>query len=231
MGEGLNNEHLLMPYISACNIACGAHAGSREIIASTIKLAQQHNVQIGAHPSFPDRENFGRKVLDMEDGLLLKSLINQIQLVVQIAAENKTQIHHVKAHGALYNLAAKDQKTAKIVLKAIELTAPEAIVYVPPKSIIADVAKKQNKRIAFEVFCDRNYNDDYSLVSRQEPNAVLHDPIEVMAHVDRLHQGKLQTINGNLIPILSDTFCVHGDNIEAIEIVKSLNQKFQVEKL
>ncbi|MAD96493.1 MAG: lactam utilization protein LamB [Flavobacteriaceae bacterium] len=231
MGEGLNNEHLLMPYISACNIACGAHAGSAEIIESTIDLALQHGVQIGAHPSFPDRENFGRKVLELEDDLLLKSLVDQIELVAAVAKKKKAEIYHVKAHGALYNLAAKDERTAEIVLEAVRQSVRNAIVFVPPKSKVAALAQKRNMQISYEVFCDRNYNEDYSLVSRQEPKAVLHHPEEVVAHVERLHQGTLRTLNGQLIPIDSDTFCVHGDNSKAIEILQVLNQQFQIEKL
>ena len=119
LGEELYNEDLLMPFISACNIACGGHAGNKEIIENTIDLAKQHQVQIGAHPSFPDRENFGRKVLQIEDNELLDSLVNQISVVLEIANKKNTELHHIKAHGALYNLAAKDQRTAREAGRAL----------------------------------------------------------------------------------------------------------------
>ena len=231
LGEELHNEGLLMPFISACNIACGGHAGNKDIIDNTIDLAIEHRVQIGAHPSFPDRENFGRKILQMEDNELLDSLVDQISIVLEIANKKNTELHHIKAHGALYNLAAKDQKTAEIVIEAMKRTAPNALIFVPPKSIIADSAIQEGFNISFEVFCDRNYNDDYSLVNRKEANAVFHNPADVLKHVNRLHAGELLTRNGIILRIQSDTFCVHGDTENAVSILEMLNSNFKVEKL
>ena len=231
LGEELYNEDLLMPFISACNIACGGHAGNKEIIENTIDLAIQHQVQIGAHPSFPDRENFGRKVLQIEDNELLDSLVNQISVVLEIANKKNTELHHIKAHGALYNLAAKDQRTAEILIEAIKRTSPNAVIFVPPKSIIANLAIKEGFNISFEVFCDRNYNDDFSLVNRKEASAVFHDPADVLQHVNRLHTGELLTRNGIILPIQSDTFCVHGDTNNAVAILEMLNSIYKVEKL
>lgn len=231
LGEELYNEDLLMPFISACNIACGGHAGNKEIIENTIDLAIQHQVQIGAHPSFPDRENFGRKILQMDNQELLDSLLHQISVVLEIANKKNTELHHIKAHGALYNLAAKDQRTAEIVIEAIKRTSPNAVIFVPPKSIIADLAIKEGFNISFEVFCDRNYNDDFSLVNRKEASAVFHDPADVLKHVNRLHTGELLTRNGIILPIQSDTFCVHGDTNNAVAILEMLNSIYKVEKL
>lgn len=168
LGEELDNEDLLMPFISACNIACGGHAGNKEIIENTIDLAIEHRVQIGAHPSFPDRENFGRKIVQLDDQELLDSLVDQISIVLEIANKKNAELHHLKAHGALYNLAAKDQRTAEIVIEAMKQTAPDAVIFVPPKSIIGELAEQEGFTISFEVFCDRNYNDDYSLVNRKK---------------------------------------------------------------
>ena len=231
LGEELDNEDLLMPFISACNIACGGHAGNKEIIENTIDLAKQHQVQIGAHPSFPDRENFGRKILQMDNQELLDSLLHQISVVLEIANKKNTELHHIKAHGALYNLAAKDERTAEIVIEAIKRTSPNAVIFVPPKSIIANLAIKEGFNISFEVFCDRNYNDDFSLVNRKEANAVFHDPADVLQHVNRLHTGELLTRNGIILPIQSDTFCVHGDTNNAVAILEMLNSNYKVEKL
>lgn len=231
LGEELYNEDLLMPFISACNIACGGHAGNKEIIENTIDLAIQHQVQIGAHPSFPDRENFGRKIVQLDDQELLDSLVDQISIVLEIANKKNAELHHLKAHGALYNLAAKDQRTAEIVIEAMKQTAPDAVIYVPPKSIIGELAEQEGFTISFEVFCDRNYNDDYSLVNRKEANAVFHDPSDVLQHVNRLHTGELLTRNGIILPIQSDTFCVHGDTNNAVAILEMLNSHFKVEKL
>lgn len=231
LGEELNNEALLMPYISACNIACGGHAGNKDIIENTIDLAMIHGVQIGAHPSFPDRENFGRKVLQMDDQELLGSLIEQISVVLEIANNKNTELHHIKAHGALYNVAATNRETAEIILEAIKRTAPNAVIFVPPKSIIAELALREGLNISFEVFCDRNYNDDYSLVNRNEANAVFQSPVDVFQHVKRLHKGELLTRNEILLPIQSNTFCVHGDTVNAVAILEMLNANFKVEKL
>ena len=231
LGEELDNEDLLMPFISACNIACGGHAGNKEIIENTIDLAKQHQVQIGAHPSFPDRENFGRKILQMDNQELLDSLLHQISVVLEIANKKNTELHHIKAHGALYNLAAKDERTAEIIIEAIKRTSPNAVIFVPPKSIIANLAIKEGFNISFEVFCDRNYNDDFSLVNRKEANAVFHDPADVLQHVNRLHTGELLTRNGIILPIQSDTFCVHGDTNNAVAILEMLNSNYKVEKL
>ena len=231
LGEELYNEGLLMPFISACNIACGGHAGNKDIIENTIDLAIEHQVQIGAHPSFPDRENFGRKIVQLDDQELLDSLVDQISIVLEIANKKNTELHHLKAHGALYNLAAKDQRTAEIVIEAMKQTAPNAVIFVPPKSIIAELALQEGFTISFEVFCDRNYNDDYSLVNRKEVNAVFYDPVDVLQHVKRLHAGELLTRNGIILPIQSDTFCVHGDTDNAVAILEMLNANFKVEKL
>ena len=141
LGEELNNEGLLLPFISACNIACGGHAGNTIIIENTIDLAIEHRIQIGAHPSFPDRENFGRKVLQMDDNELLDSLVNQISNVLEIAKKKNTELHHVKAHGALYNLAAKDHRTAEIVIEAIKRTSPNAVIFGSGQLDIKDMIK------------------------------------------------------------------------------------------
>ena len=231
LGEGLNKEAQLIPYISACNIACGAHAGSSEIIAKTIDLAIEHKVQIGAHPSYPDRENFGRKVLQIDEDELHKSLVNQMLLIDEIAGNKGASIQHVKAHGALYNQAAKDKNTAEIVLVSIEKSLPEATIFVPPFSVLATLASKMGLKVYYEVFCDRNYNEDYSLVNRSECNAVIQNPKEVLSHVNHFLDGKLATINGKLLPIHGDTFCVHGDTDNAFDILKTLNAHFHVQKL
>lgn len=120
VGEGFNNESLLMPYLSSCNIACGAHAGSLEIIEKTMLLAKKHEVKIGAHPSFPDQENFGRKMMNISSEALQKSIESQLRTVKQCAEKLNLKIHHVKAHGALYNYIAKDTLIAEVFVKAVK---------------------------------------------------------------------------------------------------------------
>lgn len=224
VGEGLNNESDLMPYLSSCNIACGGHAGNLETMTTVVRLAKKHNIKIGAHPSFPDKENFGREVLDMPAADLYSSLKAQIRSLQKVLYSEKAQLHHVKPHGALYNLAAKDEKTAKITIEVIKSIALPIALYAPYKSVIAEIALKENINVIYEAFADRNYNDDLSLVSRKKENAVLNDKDTVLSHVLRMIQHQsVETINGVEVPVKASTFCVHGDTKNALQILKYLN--------
>ena len=229
VGEGIGNEAQLMPYISSCNIACGAHAGSIEIIDEVIRLAQKNHVKIGAHPSYPDRENFGRLVMKISNDELEDSLIRQITLL-----ENRTKvltgksIHHVKPHGALYNVSAKSEEVAKVVLTAIKKTVPQSKLYVPYNSVIEKMALKHNFDISYEIFADRNYLEDLSLVPRSQPNALLKNEEEVCEHVlNMVANQKVKTVSGKQMTIKADTCCLHGDNVRAIRIIKFLNKELK----
>jgi len=204
LGEGLDNEHLLMPLISSCNIACGGHAGSIEIMDRVIKMALEHKVKIGVHPSFEDKENFGRVVLNISNEELKQSLIGQMELFKERAKRQEAKVHHVKPHGALYNLIAINQEKAEVVIESIQEVFEKVKIYVP---------------------YDRNYNDDLTLVSRKESNAILSDSNEIIEHVSRMStQSKVKTISGNEKIIKADTFCVHGDNENVLEILGALQQ-------
>ena len=227
MGEGLNNEALLMPYITSCNIACGGHAGSLEMLDAVIALAKKHNVKIGAHPSFPDRENFGRKIMKISDSKLRESLTKQLQLFRERAALSKVSVHHVKPHGALYNLIAADQEKAALVVDAVQQVCEKAKIYVPFKSKVEKVALEKGVEIVYEAFADRNYHDDLSLVSRNHPKATITIPDEAVAHVKGIvERSKVKTIEGNEREIKAQTFCVHGDNPNAFGILKALHREF-----
>ena len=194
VGEGYENEAAILPYISSCNIACGAHAGSIEIIDKTIKIASAHGVKIGAHPSYPDLENFGRKVLEISAQELKESLINQIDLMVQRLKVQQQELHHIKPHGALYNEVAQNENLAKILVTVVK-NYPKALLYVPYRSVIEKLALKNNIKIKYEAFADRNYQDNLALVSRTVQQASIDDANEVAAHVQRmLSQKKVKTI-------------------------------------
>jgi len=228
LGEGLDNEALVMPYISSCNIACGAHAGSIEIIDKVIRLAKQHLVKIGAHPSYPDRENFGRKKMDISNGDLQKSIENQLLLMQERVALQNTQLHHIKLHGALYNVSAVNKEIAQVAVNAIKNTIQNTAIYAPFNSIFSHLAEKAGYKILYEVFADRNYNDDASLVSRQFSNAVLHQKEKVFEHVLKmLQEQKVSTVSGKEIPVKADTFCIHGDHKNAVEILQYLQKKLK----
>ncbi|MDA8761880.1 5-oxoprolinase subunit PxpA [Flavobacteriaceae bacterium] len=225
LGEGLDNEHIIMPLISSCNISCGAHAGSIEIMDKVIQLAVKHKVKIGAHPSFPDRKNFGRKVLDISDSDLQKSLEDQLTILKDRALLQNATIHHVKPHGALYNLIAVNREKASIVIAAIQHVFEAVKLYVPYQSRIEEVAFQSGIEIVYEAFADRMYNEDLSLVSRTFSNALIEDKLEVLKQVQKISNKQLvTTVNFHEKKIKASTFCVHGDTKNAIEILEYLHK-------
>ena len=230
VGEGISNEHLLMQYISSCNIACGGHFGNAETIDKTIELAIKNKVLIGAHPSFPDKENFGRKVLNISHAELQESIESQLELFISRLAIFDERLHHIKPHGALYNLIAVDEKFARTFVKSIEKYAKSIFLYAPYNSVIEKVAIKNNIKIKYEAFADRNYNDDLTLVSRSSENAILQNPEEVFNHVSLMIKNKkVTTISGLEKNIKADTFCIHGDTENALEIAKYVHKNLKKE--
>lgn len=228
VGEGVENEHLLMPFISSCNIACGGHYGDEISIDKTIQLAIKNNVKIGAHPSFPDKENFGRKILRISDENLKISIQNQMDLFLERLSLQKKKLHHIKPHGALYNALTVDEKLAKTFVKTTQKYLNEAFLFVPYNSIIAKIALKSNIKVKYEAFADRNYNDDLTLVSRNNKNAVLVDKMEIFNRVLwMLKNDSIKTVSKVVKFIKTDTFCVHSDTENAIEIVKYLYQNLE----
>ena len=229
LGEGLGNESLIMPFISSCNISCGAHAGSVETIDKVIALALAHKVKIGAHPSFPDRENFGRKVLDMSNSDLQESLENQLAIFKERAVLQGAKIHHVKPHGALYNLIAVNREKAEIVITAIQHVFEKIKLYAPHNSIIEKEALKSNIEVICEAFIDRNYNNDLTLVSREMPNAVITDKYIILKRLRKMSEKSLvTTVQCCEMKIKAATFCLHGDTDNAVEILEYLHQHLKM---
>jgi len=226
VGEGIGNELALMPMISSCNIACGGHAGDAKTISSVIELASLHRVHIGAHPSYPDKDNFGRKVMNISFKDLQQSLEEQINNVHTELRKSVATMNHVKAHGALYNKAAIDAETAQCLLDAVKNTTQDVWLFAPFGSILAKKALEQGVRVRFEGFIDRNYNADLTLVAREMPDAVLTDPKKVLKHLLRmLTKHKVKTIDGENVAIKVKTFCVHGDNSNVLRILNYLSKK------
>lgn len=225
VGEGVEREHLLMPYISSCNIACGGHFGDQFTIDKTIQLALDANVKIGAHPSFPDTANFGRKIMNISDDKIQKSIVFQLDLFLERLRKKNAKLHHIKAHGALYNVTAKDAKAATIFINTIKKYMDNVYLYVPYNSEIEKVAIKNNINIKYEAFADRNYNDDLSLVSRAESNAIISTPKKVYEHVLQMIQNNcVKTISNSQIKIEADTFCVHSDTENALQILQEITE-------
>lgn len=226
VGEGLGNEALLMPYLSSCNIACGGHAGDAKTMTEVVRLAKNHEVKIGAHPSFPDPLNFGRAVMDISAADLYSSLKSQIRRLQQILHKENAQLHHIKPHGALYNLAAKDEKTAKIIIEVVKSIAMPIQLYVPYNSVISKLAEQEKISTTFEAFADRNYEENLSLVSRKKEDAILHENSRILNHIlGMIHREKVTAINGVEVSIKASTFCVHGDTKNALEILEFLTKE------
>ncbi len=226
VGEGIGNEDNLLPLISSCNIACGGHAGDIATMEYVIGLAKKHHVKIGAHPSYPDKVNFGRQVLSISDEDLKASITDQLKTFNKVLEKENAQLHHIKAHGALYNETAKNKSLALLYLDAIKPYRENTFLYVPYGSVISKLALKNNFKIIYEAFADRNYNPDLSLVSRQFPNALIEEPQKVLEHILFIvKKGKVKTVAKEEIEIKADTLCIHGDTPSALQILMYLSQE------
>lgn len=223
LGEGLDNEEELMPYIQSCNIACGAHAGDDNLMRKMVKLAIKHEVKIGAHPSYPDKLNFGRKRLNMKNDLLMQSIQDQIYNLKTIIDELGGTLHHIKPHGALYNDIVTNDELSLFYLRAIGQYMSTVKLYVPFNSFVEKNALKNDFLVVYEAFADRNYNDDLSLVHRGHPEALISDPILIGNRVLKMiNKKKVTSIFDKEVSIRADTFCIHSDSPNAAKIVKLL---------
>ncbi|NQX85541.1 MAG: 5-oxoprolinase subunit PxpA [Flavobacteriaceae bacterium] len=223
VGEGIAHESKLIPIISSCNIACGGHTGDEQSMREAVQLAIKYNTKIGAHPSFPDTNNFGRSIVKLSCTSLYQSIKQQIEDLHGIIREEKGILHHIKPHGALYNLAAKDQSTAEVIVAVIKRCNQPLKLYVPYGSVIAKIAQKENVKITYEAFADRNYNEDLSLVSRAQPKALITKSDAIFAHVNyMITNHKVKTISAKEVAIKADTFCLHGDTPNALHLTRDL---------
>ncbi|RDK87264.1 5-oxoprolinase subunit PxpA [Marinirhabdus gelatinilytica] len=229
VGEGTGNDVQLIPLLSSCNIACGGHAGDEVSMRNTIQLARAHKVKIGAHPSFPDRDNFGRKLLTMTKSELSESIFNQLLSFYAVVETEEATLNHIKLHGALYNYAAKDAPTADAVVEAIVATKVRPVLYVQHDSVLHRKAENLLP-LAFEAFIDRSYNTDGSLVSRSLENAVIHHKQLAWEQLKKMVLSqKVETITGVEIPIIANTFCIHGDHPNSIEILRYIRSRMKIE--
>ncbi len=221
MGEGLDNDEALMPYIDAANIACGYHAGDRDTIKKTITLAQKNKVQIGAHFSYADKENFGRKEMFLSSAAVYDMVSEQLLQFSSIAKEMGQIITHVKPHGALYNQAAKNTELATTIASAVFNQLPAAVYFGLSGSVMLDAANNIGLVTAHEVFADRAYLNDGSLCPRNIDGAVFTTEKSVKAQVSLLMQEKrIKAIDGTIIDVAADTICIHADTTNALAFVK-----------
>jgi len=213
----------LLKIVNSANIACGYHAGDEDTMNEVIKISKNNGVSIGAHPSFKDPENFGRERMNLSSSEIRKLIIDQYEILENIAMKHGENVTHIKPHGALNNMACEDLELATILAKAINEISKELIYLVPTGSKMEEAAKKLNMKIACEIFADRNYEDDGNLVSRKKPHALITNPDEAKKHV--LSMVKNQALNchsGKQIPCEIDSVCIHGDNVNSLNTAKSI---------
>lgn len=226
LGEGAENDAQIMSLIASCNIACDGHAGDLTSMKKTIVLAQKHQVKIGVHPSYPDRENFGRKSIQISSEALQKSLEQQLINFKTIADNQNAKIHHVKPHGALYNDAAKDEKISNVIVSAIFEVLGKTTIYVPPQSTLSRVAKEAGLIVCPEAFIDRKYQEDGSLVSRKEKGALITDKLQAWNQLNNLIESQqVETRSEKMISMEASTFCIHGDQENTVEILEFIHRK------
>ncbi|MGB5435674.1 MAG: 5-oxoprolinase subunit PxpA [Maribacter sp.] len=232
VGEGIGNEAGILPLVSSCNIACGGHTGDSTSMASTAKLAKEYGVHIGAHPSYPDPGNFGRISMVIDSHALMESIRQQIKTLKRILDEEHLVMHHIKPHGALYNDLVRDHELSDLFLNAIENYKDSVFLYAPFGSIIAQKAIEKGVKIKFEAFADRTYNPDLGLVSRRLPNAVLKEPQAVLDQLlTMVLKGKVMTVDGSEVPLQADTFCLHGDTPNALQILMYLSEELPKQQI
>ncbi len=223
MGEGIATDALIMPYISSANIACGYHAGDDDTIKRTVELCLQNKVAAGAHPSFLDKENFGRKEQYWDDEMLYDLVSEQLCNFEKIAFPLGCIMHHVKPHGALYNMAAKDKWLSRIMVKAIKDFDENLLVYGLSGSHIIGEAEAIELKAVSEVFADRTYQNDGSLTPRSHIDALITDDEKAVQQVlQMLQQKTVTTQSGAALPIKAETICIHGDGIHAVTFAQHI---------
>lgn len=228
MGEGLSNDAALMPYISSANIACGYHAGDTDTMKRTVELALQHAVSIGAHPGFADKAHFGRTEMMLPLNEVFTLVTEQVMALQQIVHEQGGKLHHVKPHGALYNMSARDALLADTIAKAVHLIDPSLLLFGLSGSYSITEAKKIGLSTASEVFADRTYQPDGSLTPRSQTNALIASEEESIQQVlQMIREHTVTSVSGEKIPIEAQTICIHGDGEHALAFAKNIFQTLQ----
>jgi UPF0271 protein len=212
-----------MPFTSSANIACGYHAGDEDTMKRTVDLAIQYNVAIGAHPSFDDRDHFGRKEMDIEAGELYDIVTKQVHALQKVAAFSGVSLHHVKPHGALYNMAARDAAMSHAIARAVKDVDAGLVVYGLSNSHLIAEAGKLQLRTASEVFADRTYRDDGSLTPRSQANAMIEDEAQSLQQVMQMIEEQCVTsVTGKRVVLKAETICLHGDGVHAVTFAKKI---------
>ncbi len=230
LGEGAGHDEELFELISSANIATGFHAGDSDSMHAAVSAAKKHGVAVGAHPSFFDRENFGRKELKISSPEVFDAVAYQLGVFQAIASAVGVRPNHVKPHGALYNMAVRDRDLADAIARAIKSVDPRLILFAPDKSELARAGEAYALQVAREIFADRNYLNDGWLVPRTRPDALLRDPKEAARRVLRmLREHKVRSVEGRDVEVRGETICVHGDTPGAVEFARELRSQLERE--
>jgi UPF0271 protein len=220
MGESfgawqMGDDLALMQYITSANIACGFHAGDADVMLATVKAAVAHGVAIGAHPGLQDLQGFGRRTIAMSPNEVYALIVYQVGALQAFTKTQGTRLHHVKTHGALYNMTAKDPALAKAVAQAVYDIDPCLMVYVANENI-AKAVESLGLPVAYEVYADRSYQDDGTLTPRSMPHAMIEDvDASIQQVIGMAKDGTVRALSGKVIPIRADTLCIHGDQPNA----------------
>jgi 5-oxoprolinase (ATP-hydrolysing) subunit A len=231
LGESFGNYRLgedpvLIPLLTSAHLACGFHAGDPRVMDETVRLCRDAGVQIGAHPSFPDRVGFGRRAMDVTAHEAETDVVYQLGALDAFCRRNGATLHHVKLHGALYNHAARNHDVARGIVAGMASFRPDLLLVCQPGSEMERAAEEAGLTIAYEGFVDRAYNPDGTLASRRLEGSVLHDPELATEQALRMvTEGTVVAIDGSVVELRVDTLCVHGDNPDAAGFVRRLRQK------
>ncbi|GCC52657.1 LamB/YcsF family protein [Chryseotalea sanaruensis] len=224
LGEGMPNDKELMTYISSANIACGYHAGDEDTMQRTIEYCLQHKVAIGAHPGFRDKENFGRTEIQLSNEQLYDLISEQIVLMQNYCKTMQADLHHIKLHGALYNMSAKSERMSEVVAQVIKDLNPNLIVYGLSGGTTITQSKMAGLKVANEVFADRTYQDNGTLTPRTEKHALISDQQASLQQVmDMVLHKKVLSNSGKEIQLEVDTICLHGDGAHALTFAKAIH--------
>jgi UPF0271 protein len=232
MGEGVGNDASLMPYISSCSIACGGHVGDENSIKETLRLAKQFGVKVGAHPAYPDPEYFGRKSMQLSNKELEESIIKQLTLFLRCCEQTNSPVNHIKPHGALYNDLFHDAAKVEVFVAVVKTLIPEAKLYCSPGSLIEKEAIRSGIHVKREGFVDRTYNEDGTLRSRLLKGAVLTDLKQVGLQVLSIVKEQVVPVfGGEFIPLSVQTLCLHGDHLQAVELIQSVDRLLKLNEI
>lgn len=221
----LGEDEAVLDYISSANIACGFHAGDPHVMYRTVQSAKEKKVAIGAHPGFPDLLGFGRRTMAMEPEEIYHMILYQLGALSAFAQAHNTRLHHVKPHGALYNLACRDEGIAQAIASAVAHFDDRLILYGLAGSLLVQVGRKAGLQVAEEVFADRTYQPDGTLTPRSHPHALITDPQEAARRViQMIQEKKTEAVDGTIIPVSPDTVCLHGDSPQAVQFARRLRE-------